>query len=244
LKLTIVIPTYNEAENLPKLVSALFSLPLPELNILVVDDNSPDGTGALAEELAAQTGRVQVLHRAGKQGLGTAYIAGFRHCLEQGVDAVCQMDADFSHPPQKVVELAETLPSCDVVIGSRYVAGGQLDERWPVWRRALSAFGNFYARTILNMPLRDVTGGFRLWSAAALRTMPWERIVSNGYVFQVETAYVGYLLGLRYREIPIYFADRRWGQSKMSLRIQMEAARRVWGLLWRYRDLRRLARQR
>ncbi len=243
LKLTIVIPTYNEAENLPKLVSALCSLPLPELKLLVVDDNSPDGTGDLAEKLAAETGRVQVLHRTGKQGLGTAYIAGFRHCLDQGDEAVCQMDADFSHPPQKVVELVEALQDCDVAIGSRYVPGGQLDERWPIWRRGLSAFGNFYARTILNMRLRDVTGGFRLWRASALRTIPWERVRSNGYVFQVETAYLGYLLGLRYREIPIYFADRRWGESKMSLRIQLEAARRVWGLLWMYRDL-RSARQR
>lgn len=238
MKLTIVIPTYNEAENLPKLVSALFLLPLPELSLLVVDDNSPDGTGQLAEELGRQTnGRVQVLHRAGKLGLGTAYITGFQHCLKQGAEAIGQMDADFSHPPEKILELVDTLSSCDMALGSRYVPGGKLDENWPFWRKALSGFGNFYARTILGMKLRDVTGGFRLWKRETLAGMPLERIRSNGYVFQVEMAYVAHRLGYKFREIPIYFADRRWGQSKMSFRIQVEAAIRVWALPGRYRDL-------
>ena len=239
VRLTVVIPTYNEAENLPKLVSALFVLPL-DLNLLVVDDNSPDGTGQLAEQLGQEwDGRVKVLHRAGKLGLGTAYIAGFRQLLNTDVDAIGQMDADFSHPPEKLIDLLATLENCSIAIGSRYVPGGSVDERWPVWRRGLSAFGNLYARTILRLPLRDVTGGFRLWRRAVLQDMPLERIRSNGYAFQVEMAHVAYRLGYTFKEIPIYFADRRWGTSKMSFRIQREAAVRVWQMLFEYRHLKR-----
>ncbi len=171
MKITVIIPTYNEAENLPKLVSALFSLPLPDLSLLVVDDNSPDGTGQLADGYKS-TGRVDVLHRAGKLGLGTAYIAGFQHALQQGAEAIVQMDADFSHPIEKIVEMAEMLPVCDIVIGSRYVPGGSLDTRWPFWRKALSAFGNLYARTILGLKPHDVTGGFRMWKRETLAGMP------------------------------------------------------------------------
>lgn len=240
MNLTIVIPTYNEAENLPRLVSALFELPLPGLSLLVVDDNSPDGTGQIAEELGRQSGgRVRVLHRPGKLGLGTAYIQGFQQALQQGADYIGQMDADFSHPIEKIVPMAEALAEYDFVIGSRYVSGGRLDERWPLWRRALSGWGNFYARTILGMKIRDVTGGFKLWKRETLGAMPLERIRSNGYVFQVEMSYVASLLGFRCKEIPIYFADRRWGKSKMNFRIQVEAAVRVWQLLGMYSDLRR-----
>ncbi|MEW5869681.1 MAG: polyprenol monophosphomannose synthase [Chloroflexota bacterium] len=241
MQLTVVVPTYNEAENLPKLVSALFVLPLDELSLLIVDDNSPDGSGQIAEELAAQhEGRIAVLHRPGKQGLGTAYLSGFRWALEAGAQAVGQMDADFSHPPEKVVELLQALQSCDIAVGSRYVAGGSLDERWPLWRKGLSEFGNFYARSILRLPLRDITGGFRIWKRQVLQTMPLERVLSNGYAFQVETAYVAYRLGYTFQEVPIYFADRRWGQSKMSLRIQREAAIRVWRILYEHRNLKRI----
>lgn len=240
MKTTIVIPTYNEAENLPKLVSALFSLPEPDLSLLIVDDNSPDGTGKIADQLSLETnGRVQVIHRAGKLGLGSAYIQGFQHAIELGAEAVGEMDADFSHPVEKVPELMRTIESCDAVIGSRYVTGGKLDERWPFWRKGLSSFGNFYARTILGLPIRDVTGGFRLWKRATLQAMPLERIRSNGYIFQVEMTYVATRLGYQFKEIPIYFADRRWGQSKMSFRIQIEAALRVWQLPGMYRDLRK-----
>ena len=147
------------------------------------------------------------------------------------------MDADFSHPPEKIVELVKTLETCDMALGSRYVPGGKLDERWPFWRKALSGFGNFYARTILSLPLRDVTGGFRLWKKETLSAMPLDRIRSNGYVFQVEMAYVANKLGFKFKEIPIYFADRRWGKSKMSMKIQIEAAIRVWQLPGIYRDL-------
>jgi dolichol-phosphate mannosyltransferase len=241
VKLFIIVPTYNEAENLPKLVSALFSLSLPDLNLLVVDDNSPDGTGNTAEALAAQSsGHIHVLHRSGKLGLGSAYILGFQHALSCGAEAVLQMDADFSHPIEKIPELIDSISGCDFVIGSRYVPGGELDKNWPFWRKALSGFGNLYARTILGLPVLDVTGGFKLWRAATLAAMPLERVRSNGYVFQVEMNYVAYRLGFCAKEIPIYFADRRWGKSKMNFRIQVEAALRTWALLGMYRGLKKI----
>lgn len=237
-QLTIVIPTYNEAENLPQLASALFSLPASNAKMLVVDDNSPDGTGQVAEELAlSYPGRVCVIHRQGKLGLGTAYIHGFRIALDGGAEAVAQMDADFSHPPEKVLELLGALDAYDIAMGSRYIPGGKLDERWPLWRKGLSAFGNVYARTILRLPMHDVTGGFRAWRREALLGIPLDRVRSNGYAFQVEMAYLAYRTGCSFQEIPIYFADRRWGQSKMSLRIQVEAAVRVWQMLFAYRSL-------
>ena len=236
--ITIVIPTYNEAENLPRLVSALLALPLPDLRILVVDDNSPDGTGQLAEQLGQQhPGKISVIHRAGKMGLGTAYIAGFKQALADGAEAILQMDADFSHPVDKIPTMALALASHDIVIGSRYISGGSVDENWPLWRKFLSGFGNFYARTLLGLHIRDVTGGFRLWSAAALKAMPLDRVRSSGYVFQVEMGYVASRMGFTFAEIPIYFADRRWGKSKMNFRIQLEAALRTWSLLGMYRDL-------
>ncbi len=243
MKITIIVPTYNEAENLPKIVSTLFALPVPNLNLLVVDDNSPDGTGQIADDLCKKmNGCMDVIHRPGKMGLGTAYITGFRHAMEHGAQAIGQMDADFSHPLEKIVELAKAIETDDIIIGSRYTKGGSLDENWPLWRKGLSAWGNFYARTILNMPIRDCTGGFRLWRREVLEGMPLNRIRSNGYVFQVETAYVAHKLGYTFKEIPIYFADRRWGKSKMNFRIQVEAALRVWQLPPAYRDLRVAAR--
>jgi dolichol-phosphate mannosyltransferase len=237
MHLAVVIPTYNEAENLPGLLSALFSLPL-HLSVLVIDDNSPDGTGELAESLTSRYPGLHVLHRSQKQGLGTAYLQGFRHVLEWGVEAIGQMDADFSHDPQALIAMAKELEQCDLVLGSRYVPGGAVDERWAFWRKSLSRFGNFYARTILGLPLRDVTTGYRLWRSQTLQGMPLERVRSNGYVFQVEMAYLAYRLGYRIREVPIYFLDRQGGQSKMSFRIQLEAALRVWQVKRAYRDLR------
>ena len=237
MKTTIVVPTYNETENLEKLIHALIALPL-NLSVLVVDDNSPDGTGDLAEKLKIETGgRVDVLHRSGKMGIGSAYIQGFRQAMANGADYVGQMDADFSHPIDKIPELVAVLENYDFALGSRYIAGGSLDENWPFWRKLLSGFGNFYARTILGMKIRDVTGGFRLWKKETLQAMPLERIKSNGYIFQVEMAYVASRLGFECKEIPIYFADRRWGKSKMSFRIQIEAAFRTWVLLGMYHDL-------
>jgi dolichol-phosphate mannosyltransferase len=239
VKITYIVPTFNEVENLPKLVSAVFALPVPGLHLVIVDDNSPDGTGKLADELCQQVGeRMEVIHRPGKMGLGTAYITGFRYAIERGADAVGQMDADFSHPVEKITEMAREIEQYDVVLGSRYIQGGRLDENWPLWRKGLSAWGNFYARSILGLPLRDCTGGFRLIRREVLCAMPLDRIRSNGYVFQVETAYVMHRLGYRFKEVPIYFADRRWGKSKMNFRIQLEAALRVWQLPPAYRDLR------
>lgn len=239
MSIAIVIPTYNEIENLPVLVGRLFGLPLNELHLLIIDDNSPDGTGKLADELAAQQPeKIQVLHRTGKLGLGTAYITGFKELLKTPVDFIVQMDADFSHPPEKILEMLQATEKADVVIGSRYVPGGALDVEWPFWRKALSGFGNFYARTLLGSKIRDVTGGYRLWKREVLAAMPLDRIRSNGYVFQVEMAYVASRLGFRFGEIPIYFAERKFGQSKMTLSIQVEAALRVWQLKSRYKDLR------
>jgi dolichol-phosphate mannosyltransferase len=239
VKITVVLPTYNEAENLPKLVSALFSLPL-DLSVLVVDDGSPDGTGRIADDLSKEyLGRVIVLHRAGKLGLRSAYLEGFDKAFETGADAVVQMDADFSHDPAVLPEMVRCIESCDIVIGSRYVKGGSLDQEWPLWRKVLSAFGNNYARAILRFPLHDVTTGYRMWKREALQGIPLERIRSSGYVFLVEMAYVAYLMGYDITEVPIHFSDRRWGKSKMSIKIQLEAAMRVWDVAWHYRDLRR-----
>jgi dolichol-phosphate mannosyltransferase len=237
-QLTVVIPTYNEAENLPKLVSALFDLNLPGLKLLVVDDNSPDGTGQMADDFARHHAECfSVLHREAKLGLGTAYVAGFRRAIADGAQVVGQMDADFSHPPEMLLTLLEALQTSDVAMGSRYVPGGAVDRRWPLWRRSLSAFGNFYARTILRVPVRDVTGGFRIWRRETLQGIPLDRVRSNGYAFQVEMAYLAYRLGYTFCELPFYFADRRWGTSKMSTRIQREAAIRVWEILFEYRNL-------
>lgn len=238
MQITTVIPTYNEAENLPKMVSALFSLPL-DLRAVIVDDNSPDGTGRVADELAGQYRRIHVIHRAGKLGLRSAYFDGFRQAMVDGAQAIGQMDADFSHDPARLPDMARRLESCDVVLGSRYVPGGSVDAEWAAWRKALSGFANFYARTILGMPQRDVTTGFRLWRRATLEGMPLDRVQSNGYIFLVEMAYLAFCLDYRIGEVPIHFADRLAGESKMSLKIQVEAASRVWQVWWGYRGLRR-----
>lgn len=242
MKLVVVLPTYNEAENLPKMIDRLLALELPaELSVLIVDDNSPDGTGRLADALAAQhPGRIEVLHRAGKLGLGTAYITAFRHLFDRGVDAILQMDCDFSHDPKYIPQMVETLTSCecDIVIGSRYIKGGSVDETWSIGRKLLSWWANsIYVRLILGTRTKDATGGFRLWRTAVLRSMDLDRVRSSGYVFQVETIYVAEKLGFRTTEVPIYFADRREGTSKMSLRIQIEAALRVWQVRVRHRHL-------
>ena len=238
-QLTVVIPTFNEVDNLPSLVDALISTSIANLKLVIVDDGSPDGTGRLAEKLAAQLpGRLSVVHRARKMGLGSAYIRGFGVALSEGAEAVGQMDADFSHSPSYLPEFLALLEHWDAVFGSRYVEGGQVDERWSSGRVFLSKFGNTYARVILQLQVRDSTGGFRIWRADTLRGLPLERIRSEGYVFQVEMAYLAQRMGFRISEQPIYFEDRRIGQSKMSLRIQLEAAIRVWLLLYVYRGLR------
>ena len=241
MKITVVTPTYNEAENLPKLVSALFALPL-DLGVLIVDDNSPDGTGKIADALARQDSRIQVLHRPGKLGLRSAYLNAFQQIMQEDVDAIVQMDTDFSHDPAVLPKMVERIETCDLVLGSRYVKGGSVDEHWPLWRKWLSAFGNIYSRTILGFPLRDVTTGYRLWRREVLQAMPLDRIRASGYVFQVEMAYMAYCLEYRIQEVPISFKDRRWGKSKITFRIQAEAAVLVWSVLWNYCDLRRSGR--
>jgi dolichol-phosphate mannosyltransferase len=234
----IVIPTYNERENLPTLIETLFSLPISDLEILIVDDNSPDGTGQMANEYAVKMpGKFHTLHRSGKLGLGTAYVAGFKQALDLGADRIVQMDADFSHPPEKLVEMLEASHKCDLVLGSRYIPGGSLDKDWPWYRKALSGFGNFYARTILGVKIRDITGGYRMWNRSALQRIPLDRIRSNGYMFQVEMAYLASKLGFSVIEVPIYFAERKFGKSKINFSIQVEAAISVWKLPFRYADV-------
>jgi dolichol-phosphate mannosyltransferase len=238
LRVAVIIPTYNEAENLQPMVSALFLLPL-DLKVYIVDDHSPDGTGRIADELARENQGMYVIHRAGKMGLRSAYITGIQQALNDGADAVVQMDADFSHDPARIPDMARLLESCDVVLGSRYVAGGSVDTDWAAWRKALSGFANFYARSILGMPQKDVTTGFRMWRRLTLQGMPLDRIEANGYVFLVEMAYLAYCLEYKIGELPIYFAERRSGESKMSLKIQAEAAMRVGFVRWIFRDLRK-----
>ena len=241
-QLYIVIPTFNEAENISDLISSLFDLPLNGLNVLVVDDNSPDGTGDIVDGLSNDLpGQISILHRTRKKGLGSAYIEGFRHALHLGADAILQMDADFSHPPEKILELTQGLVNTDLAIGSRYIPGGSLDEQWPLWRKSLSTFGNFYAKTILRLPVNDATGGFRAWRRETLQGLPLEKVRSNGYAFQVEMIYLAYRLGYSIVEVPFYFADRQWGNSKMSFAIQFEAACRVWQMLYEYRNLKTAA---
>ncbi|MGQ9598870.1 MAG: polyprenol monophosphomannose synthase [Anaerolineae bacterium] len=240
-RIMTVIPTYNEAENLPRLVHELIALDIPTLQLLIVDDNSPDGTGQVAEELARQhPGRIRVLHRSGKLGLGTAYITGFKYALDQGAEYVIQMDADFSHSPAYIPQFIQAIEGYDVVIGSRYVAGGRLDERWGWWRHFLSWWANsIYTRLILGLKVKDATAGFKCWRRATLEGIGLERVRSNGYVFQVEMAYLTEKLGYRFLEIPIYFEDRRIGCSKMTGRVKVEAALRTWQIRWRHRAVKR-----
>lgn len=240
--LTIVLPTYNEAENLELMVDALRALPLPvDLTLLVVDDNSPDGTGKIADRLSEQTGgQVQVIHNPGKGGLGPAYLTGFRWALDHGADFIMQMDTDFSHQPKYVPQLLETMESqgADLVLGSRYAPGGGVDEQWGVHRKLLSAFANkVYVRTILGLPVNDATGGFRLWRRATLLGLGLSRIKSSGYVFMVELTTLAARLGYKIIEVPIHFPDRVRGTSKMSGRIMVEAALRVWQIRARHRRL-------
>lgn len=238
-KTVVVLPTYNEAENLPLMVDALFALNVDNLNILVVDDNSPDGTGRIADDLATKhAGKLTVLHRTEKAGLGAAYIAGFKKALTLDAENVIQMDCDFSHQPRYIPDLIAAAENYDLVIGSRYVKGGSVDEKWSIFRKALSGFANrIYVPTVLGIPISDSTGGFRLWKRQTLIGIDLDSVRSNGYVFQVEMTYRTYRLGFKVKEIPIHFPDRQIGQSKMDFRVQREAATRVWQIRFKYRSL-------
>ena len=243
MKLTAVLPTYNEADNLGRMVEALLTLPTgaASLSALVVDDQSPDGTGELADELSArEPGRVHVLHRDRREGLGRAYVDGFSRALELGADLILQMDCDFSHPPDAVPAMLEAIEDSDVVLGSRFVAGSEVAEGWPRRRMLLTWFANkVYVPMWLRLGVHDATGGFRLWRRQTLVGVdPRRRVRSSGYAFQVEMAYLTKKLGFRIREIPIRFADRAAGESKMSLAVQFEAAWRVIHMWWRHRHVR------
>ena len=246
MKVMIVMPTYNEAENLPKVVKEIFSLGIAGLEILVVDDNSPDGTGTTAESLALKhPGRLHVLHRPVKLGLGRAYVAGFQHALDKGPDYIIQMDADLSHSPAYIPLLLEKMCDYDVVVGSRYVPGGKIDSGWSLWRRFLSWWGGcVYAPLILGLRVHDATTGFKCFRRQVLEEIDLRCMRSDGYVFLVEMAYVYQRMGYRVLEIPIVFEDRVLGKSKMSLRVALEAAWRVWEIRWRYRKLCPLAKGR
>lgn len=233
----VVIPTYNEATNLSALATELLTLDVDDLGILVVDDASPDGTGQIAEDLAKRyPGRIYVMHRQGKLGLGTAYVQGFTWALERDANYIIQMDADFSHSPNYISQFIELIKNYDVVVGSRYVPGGQLDERWGWGRWFLSWWANsVWIRVILGLKTKDATAGFKCWRRSALERIGLERIRSNGYVFQVEMCYLSEKLGFRIKELPIYFEDRRIGQSKMTVPVKLEAALRVFEIRWRHR---------
>jgi dolichol-phosphate mannosyltransferase len=220
----------------------LLGLKLPfKLHVLVVDDNSPDGTGQIADRLATETGGlVRVLHNPGKNGLGPAYLAGFKRAIEDGADFILQMDTDFSHQPKYIPSMVNAMidHGADLVIGSRYVKGGGVDEHWGVHRKLLSMFANkVYVGTILGLPINDATAGFRLWRREALLGLDLSRVKSNGYVFLVELAYLASRLGYQMIEVPIHFPDRERGTSKMSTLIMAEAALRVWQIRARHRHL-------
>jgi dolichol-phosphate mannosyltransferase len=241
-RVLVVTPTYNEAENLPLIVDRLRRA-VPAAETLVVDDNSPDGTGAVADGLAAADPQVHVLHRTGKQGLGAAYVAGFGWARDQGYDAVVEMDADGSHAPEELPRLLDALRTADVVLGSRWVDGGTV-RNWPAHRLLLSRGGNLYTRLALGMPVRDATGGYRAYRMPALEKMEIGSVASQGYCFQVDLAWRAHRLGLRVAEVPITFAERERGASKMSSAIVGEAMWRVavWGVRQRRHELRRALR--
>jgi dolichol-phosphate mannosyltransferase len=223
---TVCLPTYNERENLEPMVRALLERLGPDDRVLVLDDSSPDGTGEIADRLAAQSERVTVLHRPRKEGLGAAYLAGFRRALAEGAELVLEMDCDFSHDPADVPRLIEAAADADVVLGSRYVRGGRV-ENWGLGRRVVSRAGCLYAQTLLGTRIRDLTGGFKCYRRRVLETIDLDAISSKGYAFQIETTYRALRAGFRVVELPIVFADREEGSSKMTGAIVVEAVWRV-----------------
>jgi len=241
-KTVVIIPTYNEAENLVNITTAIFDLGIEGLEMLVIDDASPDGTGQLADQLMQKyPDRFHVMHRGGKLGLGTAYIQGFKWALEQGYQYIIHMDADFSHPPEFVPQMLTFIPDYDVIVGSRYVKGGRLDVNWAWYRRLLSWWANsVWVRVILGTKIKDATAGFKCWKASALQRIDLDRVRSSGYIFQVEMCYLAEKLGFRIKEIPIYFEERRIGESKMDSGVKIEAALRVIELRTRYRNIKPL----
>jgi dolichol-phosphate mannosyltransferase len=227
-RILVIIPTYNEAKNLPQIVPAVLKQD-PRIEVLVVDDNSPDGTGDLADRMAQAKSRVHVLHRQAKEGLGRAYLAGFRWGLEQGYEALFEMDADFSHDPAFIGGFLIAIEEADLVLGSRYATGVNVIN-WPISRLLLSLGANLYARVVTGLPLSDATGGFKCFRRSVLEAIDLGQIRSNGYAFQIEMSFWAWKKGFRLKEIPIIFHDRVEGQSKMSKRIVREAIWMVWWL--------------
>lgn len=227
----VCVPTYNEHANLPLIVPSILEQD-DRLEVLVIDDNSPDGTGALADTLAEESQRVHVLHREAKEGLGRAYLAGFRWALERGYEFILEMDADFSHDPKFLPLFIEASQQADLVIGSRYKQGVNVIN-WPISRLLLSLGANQYARMITGLPISDSTGGFKCFRRDVLAAIDFSRVRSNGYAFQIEMSYRAWRKGFRIVEIPIVFTDRVEGQSKMSKRIVREAVWMVWSLRFR-----------
>jgi len=227
-RVLVVVPTYNERVNVPLILPAILGQD-PRIEVLVVDDSSPDGTGELADQLAAENPRVHVLHRSQKEGLGKAYIAGFRWALDHGYDLIFEMDADFSHDPRFLPIFLEAIQDADLVIGSRYKTGVNVIN-WPISRLLLSLGANQYARLVTGLPLADSTGGFKCFRRRVLEAIPLERVRSNGYAFQIEMSYLAWRKGFRLKEIPIVFTDRVEGQSKMNRKIVREAVWMVWWL--------------
>jgi dolichol-phosphate mannosyltransferase len=229
-RILVIVPTYNERENVER-ITARIRTALPEAHILVADDNSPDGTGAIADRLAVQDDRIHVMHRLGKEGLGAAYLAGFQWGLENGYDVLVEMDADGSHRPEQLHLLLDRLRTADLVLGSRWVDGGEV-VNWPKSREVLSRGGNLYTRLALKVPIHDATGGYRAFRATTLQTIDLHSVGSAGYIFQVDLAYRALQAGLRVAEVPITFEEREFGTSKMDNRIVREALWRVtvWGI--------------
>jgi dolichol-phosphate mannosyltransferase len=227
----IIVPTYNERFNVARLIPAILAQD-PSLEILIVDDGSPDGTGAIVDAIATTNPRVHVIHRASKLGLGTAYIAGFRWALERKYDLVFEMDADFSHNPERLPEFLEAIKEADVVLGSRYQDGHVNVVNWPMSRLFLSYAANVYARAVTGLPIFDTTGGFKCFRRNVLESIDLNSVKSNGYAFQIEMSYRAWKRGFRLFEIPIIFVDRTEGVSKMSKKIVREAVWMVWRLRW------------
>jgi dolichol-phosphate mannosyltransferase len=224
----LCLPTYDERENLAPMVEAILAA-APQLDVLVIDDNSPDGTGQLADQIAARESRVQVLHRAGKEGLGRAYLAGFAWALARDYGLVLEMDCDFSHDPKYLPAMLAAAGEADLVLGSRYVRGGGT-VNWGLLRKLISRGGSLYARTILGLSVRDLTGGFKCFRREVLEAIDLPTVECTGYAFQIELTYRAARRGFRITELPIVFADRRVGHSKMSRRIVLEAIARVWSI--------------
>jgi len=229
VKSLICIPTYNEKDNIEPITSAVLAATGSETHILVIDDNSPDGTGEIVRGLSASQPRLHLLSRAGKEGLGRAYIAGFKWALENGYEVIVEMDADFSHRPEDLTKILKAIEPVDFAIGSRYVEGGRT-VNWGLGRKIISRGGSLYTRLILGYPLADWTGGFNAWKAQTLRAIGLDSVKSNGYSFQIELKYRAMKAGCRGVEVPIVFEDRRVGQSKMTTKIVTEAFTRVWGM--------------